>query len=242
MNKLRFYQPSADDTGAVTQLCAVSPALTDVYTYIRLHPAPGDDARLWLGADADNKIRAVLYDDGSYITQTDIEKKRFTVSRSAVNGGLFSRPKRKNVLSFMIFCGGRSEPEKAVSILSGTQLLGVMRLISGCEKLPDYVEKKYVEAVRAVNSQLGVYAGIYDGDMLVSCGGITAVNEKYALIGNIFTKEEYRKRGLARAVVLALINEAADRGLIPVLYCEKNKEGFYRKLGFEPFSGDTAVG
>ena len=242
MNKLRFYQPSAYDAEVISEMFAVSPALTDVYTYIRLHPAPGEDSRLWFGADGDNKIRAVLYDDGSYITQTDIAKKRFTVSRSAVNGGLFSRPKRKNILSFMVFAGQLREPEKAVSLLSGTQLIGVMRLISGCEKLPDYVEKKYVEAVRAVNSRLSVYVGIYDGDVLVSCGGITAVNEKYALIGNIFTKEEYRKRGLARAVVISLVNEAADRGLIPVLYCEKNKEGFYRKLGFEPFSGDTAVG
>lgn len=230
MNDLKYRQPDESDEEALLTLSRAAVGMTDVYTYIRLHPDLPQDSRLWIGEK--EALRSVVYDDGSYFTVNDVCSGDFLAVRSTKGVSLFKKPKDKYLLAVMeyageTFCAG----DKPVP-LAGKELLSVLRLLSGKETLPDYLEKRYVDIVRGVNAGLCAYRGINENNTLVSCGGIVASNEKYALLGNIFTREDRRGAGLASAVVKSLVNEAKRKELIPILYCEKETTGFYRKLGF----------
>ncbi len=230
MNDMKFRQPDESDKEALLALSRDAIGMTDVYTYIRLHPDLPQNSRLWLGEK--EALLSVIYDDGSYFTVNDTGTGGFLVARAKKGVSLFKKPKDKYRLAVMEYAGETfPDGEKPVP-LAGKELLSVLRLLSGEETLPDYLEKRYVDIVRGVNAGLCAYRGIYENGALVSCGGIVASNEKYALIGNIFTREDRRGKGLACAVVKTLVNEAKQKDLTPILYCEKGTAGFYRKLGF----------
>lgn len=230
MNDMTYRQPDESDKEALLALSCDAIGMTDVYTYIRLHPDLPQDSRLWLGEK--EALLSVIYDDGSYFTVNDTVNGVFLAARSEKGVSLFKKPKDKYRLAVMEYAGETFPAGEKTVPLTGKELLSVLRLLSGEETLPDYLEKRYVDIVRGVNAGLCAYRGIYENGALVSCGGIVASNEKYALIGNIFTREDRRGKGLARDVVKTLVNEAKQKDLIPILYCEKETTGFYRKIGF----------
>jgi GNAT superfamily N-acetyltransferase len=56
-----------------------------------------------------------------------------------------------------------------------------------------------------------------------------------AVILNIFTEPEFRKRGIARQVILTILDWIKARGLRSVnLHASKEGHALYEKLGFEP--------
>jgi GNAT superfamily N-acetyltransferase len=56
-----------------------------------------------------------------------------------------------------------------------------------------------------------------------------------AVILNIFTEPEFRKRGIARQVMLTILDWIKARGLRSVnLHASKEGQALYEKLGFEP--------
>jgi GNAT superfamily N-acetyltransferase len=56
-----------------------------------------------------------------------------------------------------------------------------------------------------------------------------------AVILNIFTEPEFRKRGIARQVMLTILDWIKARGLRSVnLHASKEGRALYEKLGFEP--------
>lgn len=228
MNDLKYRLPDAADKKKLAALSRDNIGMTDVYTYVRLHPEAETASRLWTGGDGE--IEAVIYDDGSYFTVNDIRNGAFTAAMSVKNRSLFVPPRRKYRLAVMEYGGNGAEPSKNAVPLTGKDIISALRLMSGEEKLPDYLEKRYVDIVRGINAGLYAYYGVFENGALVSCGGIVASNEKYALLGNIFTKEEYRRRGLASDIVKTLVNDSVKKGLIPILYCEKRMTGFYEKL------------
>ena len=62
-------------------------------------------------------------------------------------------------------------------------------------------------------------------------------------IGGVATRDDYRRRGVARAAVAKGIEEIhlahnADFGL---LFCEPRHAPLYQKLGWRPFEGDVLV-
>ena len=65
-------------------------------------------------------------------------------------------------------------------------------------------------------------------------------------IGSIVVGEGYRRRGLARRLITALVAEARRRGLpaleIAVRQDQPAIQDFYRGLGFEPLEGGDAGG
>lgn len=230
MNDRKYRQPDEGDKEALLALSRDNAGMTDVYTYIRLHPELPQDSRLWLGEK--EALCSVLYDDGSYFTVNDLQNGGFLAVRSAKGVSLFKNPKEKFRLAVMEYAGEAFPAGEKPVPLAGKELLSVLRLLSGEDTLPDYLEKRYVDIVRGINAGLCAYRGIYEDGALVSCGGIVASNEKYALIGNVFTGENCRGQGLASSLVKTLVNEAKQKDLIPILYCEKETTGFYRKIGF----------
>jgi aminoglycoside 2'-N-acetyltransferase I len=71
------------------------------------------------------------------------------------------------------------------------------------------------------------------GDQAIKIGGV----------GGVATRDDYRRRGVARAAVAKAIEEIhrahnADFGL---LFCEPRHAPLYQKLGWRPFEGDVLV-
>ena len=230
MNSLKYRQPDPHEADMLLDISRTGIGMTDVYTYIRLHPELPQDARLWL-AEKDG-IRSVIYDDGAYFTFNGITDKKFIAAKTVKGESLFKSPKEKHRLVLMEYRGMYEDEASRTVPIAGKAVLDVFRLMSSCERLPEYLEKRYVDTVRGINAGLCTYRGIYDNGVLAACGGTVASNEKYALIGNIFTKEGYRGRHFASDTVKALANDAIKKGLIPVLYCEKEMTGFYEARGF----------
>lgn len=67
-------------------------------------------------------------------------------------------------------------------------------------------------------------------------------NGKNALLLNVWTDPDYRKRGLARRVVETLIADAREREVGTILL-DYTDEGLhlYRKLGFQPLDREMAL-
>lgn len=234
MYKLKFVQSSENDKAELLGHFSSVPYGTDFYTYIKLNSADEENGKLWCGKNEENEIRAVIFDDGSYNIRFDADNNKFTAARNLKKISLFTRPPFYTKLRFMIYNGTNKENGTAEK-LNSKQILDAFHMMCETDELNDYSERKYIENVRAVNHSLADYVGIYKDGKIISCGGIVAKNEKYALIGNIFTRKEYRKNGYAEIIVNTLINTAIEQNLIPVLYCERKMGKYYKKIGFSNY-------
>lgn len=231
MPELKYVLAGEADKKELLTHFACVPCGTDIYTYVSLNPADEENGKLWCGKNDKDEIRAVIFDDGSYNIRFDKDKNKFTAAKSLEKISLFTRPPFYTKLRFMIYNGTKKENGKAEK-LGSKQMLDAFQMMCETDKLNDYSERKYIENVRAVNHSLADYVGIYKDGKIVSCGGIVAKNKKYALIGNIFTRKAYRKKGYAEIIVNTLINTALEQNLIPVLYCERKMGKYYKKIGF----------
>jgi len=82
----------------------------------------------------------------------------------------------------------------------------------------------------------------FDGEMAVGCATICFItvmptayhtSGKRAHIMNVYTKAEYRRRGIARKMITMLLDEARERGVTYVsLDTTENGRPLYRSLGF----------
>ena len=116
-----------------------------------------------------------------------------------------------------------------------TNLEAIQGLLSGMPDQPD----SFVPA----QLQMGPFYGLYEGDELVSMAGVHILSHwaNVAAIGNVFTRPDWRGRGLATKVTAAVIENIVSQGIEtvvlnvgmdnhPALAC-------YRKLGFWPYCG-----
>jgi ribosomal protein S18 acetylase RimI-like enzyme len=80
-----------------------------------------------------------------------------------------------------------------------------------------------------------VYYGVFVDGMLVSAGAICARLPELGLICDVYTREEYRRRGYATAVTSATTRRILSAGAIAFLCVEEGNEEaiwIYRKLGY----------
>jgi ribosomal protein S18 acetylase RimI-like enzyme len=80
-----------------------------------------------------------------------------------------------------------------------------------------------------------VYYGVFVGGMLVSAGAVCARLPELGLICDVYTREEYRRRGYATAVTSAATRRVVSSGAMAYLCVEEvNEEAvrIYRKLGY----------
>lgn len=83
--------------------------------------------------------------------------------------------------------------------------------------------------------ELGGFVGIYDGDDLVAAAGVRMAVPGAVEISGVCTAEHARGRGLARAVVAAVVRDAAARGevaFLHVLHDNTSAIASYERLGF----------
>ena len=87
-----------------------------------------------------------------------------------------------------------------------------------------------------INNPAGVYLGAFaDGIMLGVCGCYAGAGE--CQITNIAVRQEYRRRGIARAMITCLLSEAKKRGckraFLEVGENNQSAIKLYEKIGFK---------
>lgn len=82
--------------------------------------------------------------------------------------------------------------------------------------------------------ELGEYFGVFDGAMLVAMGGTRACAAGYSEISGVCTRPGFTGRGLARCLVLNMVQRQLLRGESPFLRVVKDSVacGLYRRIGF----------
>ena len=130
-------------------------------------------------------------------------------------------------LRLMRFAGPPPLPDARICTLTLADTLAAYRILSGGKRSPDD-EIRYVYRARAMREGLAEGFGIKENGTLVSFAFIVAQNEDSALLGDVYTRPEYRGKGYASAAVLACA--AAARTDAYVLCAEENG-GFYEGLG-----------
>lgn len=123
--------------------------------------------------------------------------------------------------------------------LSGTQIMQSFLLMTG-GKMTAGDEMRYVFRVRASRHGRSTVFGIFDtAGALMSTASVVAENEKYALIGDVFTRPDARRRGLAAEVCLECCRAALEKGKTPWLMCSAAMLPYYTRLGFRKIRTHT---
>lgn len=131
-----------------------------------------------------------------------------------------------------------------LDILTETRVL----VLRAANKLSDDVDmsevkrqsyKYYKEALR---DESHVAYLVYDGDMVVGAGGVSFfrvmptfhnVTGEKAYIMNMYTKPEYRRKGIAFKTLDLLVEEAKKRGISAIsLEATEMGKPLYKKYGF----------
>ncbi|QSF13824.1 GNAT family N-acetyltransferase [Mycoplasma sp. Mirounga ES2805-ORL] len=73
-------------------------------------------------------------------------------------------------------------------------------------------------------------------ELVVAHSAISITTNEAAMIGGVFTLNEYRKNGYATQTTAALANWILDKNLMPILFFHNQKAGsIYHKIGFKDF-------
>ena len=212
---------------------------TEIWSSVKLCGADTDIGSLWTGTDRRGRLQTVVYDNGAYLTR--LTKRGGCAAKPPKDDpgfDLFAPPQRKTRLRLMVYRGKKLPFPDGTEELRGTALLSLYRTIRGVDTLTDRAERRYVHRARTVNAGLADSFGIFEDGQIAATAGINAKNERYALIGDVFTVYQYRYQGYATRLTRACVARAQEQGLTPVLYCEKRMRKFYRKLGFVNINHD----
>ena len=171
-----------------------------------------------LGEDENGDIKSIVFDTGD--------------EYFLIYGEEFPPLLTRCEKTIMIYKGHSAEKGDAES-LEGKEILELYKLLSGRNSLSFDDERRYVLRLRAVNSGLSAVFGIRDKGRLVASASISSVNKKFALIADVFTSDDYRCRGLARRCLVSCVEYALEKGVTPMLLCDKKMCPYYEKAGFE---------
>lgn len=120
-----------------------------------------------------------------------------------------------------------------VRLLEGTEIIGAYELITG-GKMTEGDSVRYVFRVRASNRGAARVFGVFgESGILTATASVVAENEKYALIGDVFTSPDFRGKGLAGALCAECCRSSLSRGKTPWLLCEEKMLPFYENMGFK---------
>ncbi len=124
------------------------------------------------------------------------------------------------------------ETEMPIKEASGRLYDGVYRLLSSVGfPLPDFDEYYVTAFARAKKGAPTLVA--LDGERVAATASVLFSGEKYALLGAVATDPDYRKRGLAAALVSKCAARVLADGKTPIITCfTENAERLYKSLGF----------
>jgi len=213
---LKFVKATDEDVFILKDLCRDTPEGAEAYTFLTLYPSDVTEA-FFCGKDENGVIKSVVFDNGD---------ENIRVTGDGDIPFMSFQPK-----CLMIY-DKHECPSFSAERIDGREIMEIYKLISGKNSLSFDDERRYVMRLRCVNSSLGAVFGIYEKGELVSVSCVSAENEKYALISDVFTREDKRNKGYARRCVDAGINYSLSKGKIPFLRCEEKMCEYYKKAGF----------
>ena len=231
--KLTFRQAREEDVPELLAFGADRPGGAEIYTTIKLCGAEPTVGSLWTGTDDAGRLRLAICDNGSYATYLT-ERRCFVAAppKDAEGSGLFRKPPRKQRLYKMVYTGAEVPFPDGVETLQGAALQDMYKAVKETETLNDRAERRYVFRARAVNAGLAETFALYEDGRLAATASLCAKNERYALLGDVFTVYQYRYQGYATKLVNACVAKAQQQHLTPILYCHKDLRKFYRRIGF----------
>ena len=213
---LKFVRPREEDLAELHELCYEK--IWGVEGFSLLEEGSLYENNFWCGKNDREEIKALIFDNGniSYkVFGEDIPEMLLT---------------EKNCT--MIYEKAFFGMNENVRELSNGEIEEFYKLYSGSSSLSFDDGARYVSSLRRKMRGLSCFFGIFSENKLISVAAVTGMNEKYALIGNVFTAEQYRNRGLARDCINKCIEFSLSRGKIPCLFCKEEMKDFYKKLGF----------
>lgn len=214
---LKFRKAIKKDKEKISSLINNTPEGAVAFCTLQLSSDDISDSFL-LGEDENGKIKSVIFDTGN---------EYFLIYGSEFPSLLIQCKKTMMIYSTAACSTGSAQT------LQGKEILELYKLISEKEQLSFDDERRYVLRLRAVNSGMAAVYGIKENERLVSSASVSSMNEKYAVIADVFTEEKYRGKGLARECLMSVTDFALQNGRIPLLLCEEKMCPYYKKAGFD---------
>ncbi len=214
---LKFRKAEKKDKDVLSSLLNSTPEGTVAFSELLLSSDNISDC-FFIGEDESGEIKSVVFDTGN----------EYFLVYGEEFPSLFSRTEK----TVMVF--GKDTGERgSAQALQGKEILELYKLLSGKNTLSFDDERRYVIRLRGVNSGYAAVFGIKKDGRLVSSASVSSVNEKFALIADVFTEKEHRNKGLARECLMAAIDFSLKKGKIPMLLCDEKMCHYYKKAGFE---------
>lgn len=231
LSELRYTRETAPHLEEIRRLSARSPWGAAVFTASYLLPE-NENGAMWAGLDEYGRLSAVVFQDGR--SRTWLTEKGGAVSLPPPGieaADFFMPPKRRERLSLMALsslpavpCPGPEETTAAV--------WDTLAMICGDAPGAE-AEKRAVLFLRAAAAGRAAAFTLRDESGRVEAAAqLLAANERYALIGNVYTRKDCRQKGDATRLIAACGAYAVRKGLTPVLYCERNMRRFYAARGY----------
>ena len=192
-------------------------------------------------AKTDKEILGIIYNNGDNFLFSAFGNCFFEEAKDffAFSGNnVFSSNENLKKLSLpesniYILKGRKELCENEARLLSGREIQDMYKALSGNSSLSADEEVRYVRYMKAINASLSAVFGIEENGKLVSFAAVCASNNDTALIGDVFTLPEHRKKGYGAQCVRACINFAVNKNKTPFVFCEEKNIKFYEKLNFE---------
>ncbi len=213
---LKFRKAAKEDKDKISSL--ISDTARGAVAFFVLHTSSDDISDFFfIGEDENADIKSIVFDTGD----------EYFLIYGEEFPELFTRCEK----TVMIYNKNTAEEESA-EMLQGREITELYRLLSGKNTLSFDDERRYVLRLRAVNSGFAAVFGIREEGRLVASACIVSENDRYAVIGDVFTAPDYRSRGLARRCLMSCVDFALKKGRIPMLLCDDKMCPYYEKAGF----------
>lgn len=213
---LKFRKAVKEDKDKISSL--ISNTVEGAMAFsVLFSSADGISDFFFVGEDENADVKSIVFDTGDeyFLVYGEEFPELFTRCRKCI----------------MIYNKSTAE-EGSAEMLQGREITELYRLLSGKNTLSFDDERRYVLRLRAVNAGLAAVFGIREGERLVASASISSMNEKYALISDVFTDKDFRSRGLARRCLMSCVDFSLKNGRIPMLLCDGKMCPYYEKAGF----------
>ena len=109
------------------------------------------------------------------------------------------------------------------------------------ELTPQQYEAAVVNLHLAQRRRVGIAVTLQQDGRPVAAAAVTDSGSRWGQISYVATLPGYEGQGLGRAAVYYCADWLRQRGLTPLVACERHRESFYAALGFCPVSSVTVV-
>lgn len=214
---LKFRRMSEADREILKNRCRDILHGTESFTYLSC--IYDTEEFFWCGVDERDEIKTLIMNtgDGNFPVFGEEIPSFLTIDKRCT----------------MVYGGTEIVADDEVTELENRRIGEFYELYSSSHYMGFDDKIRYVNTLHCKNKGFCKFFGIIRNDNLVSVSAVTAINDRFALIGNVFTIQSRRNEGLAEKCVKKCIEFSLSQGKIPFLYCEENMREYYKKSGFE---------